>query len=87
MSTMADQTHDDNLRDTKINFSGFEKYLKSLEKNQLGAKIYFNDGTYIKGFIADSDTYNIFLMHKNNIISIGKGSIKMIEPLPKNENN
>jgi len=42
----------------------FEKYIKSLETENLGAKIYFNDDTYIKVFIVSSDLYNIFLMHK-----------------------
>jgi len=37
--------------------------------------------TDIKGFIVNADTYNIFLMHKKNIIAIPKGNIKMIEPL------
>ena len=85
MSTMADQTHDENLREIKINFSSFEKYIKSFDKNDLGAKIYFNDGTYIKGFIVNTDTYNIFLMHKKNVIAIPKGNVKMIEPLVDTE--
>jgi len=78
---MADQTHDEDLRNIKLNFSQFDKFIKSFEKDNLGAKIYFNDGTYIKGFIVNADTYNIFLMHKKNIIAIPKGNIKMIEPL------
>ena len=80
---MADQTHSNNLREKKINFNSFDQYVKSLETEDLGAKIYFNDGTYIKGFIVNSDSYNIFLMHKNNIILISKGNMKMIEPLGK----
>jgi len=83
MATMADQTHNNNLREEKINFTDFNKYIKSLETENLGAKIYFNDGTYIKGFIVSSDSYNIFLMHKNNIILVSKGNMKMIEPLGK----
>jgi len=81
MSNMADQTHNNDLRKKKINFSNFDKYIKSFEKEDLGAKVYFNDGTYIKGFVVNSDTYNIFLMHKLNVILIPKGNIKMIEPL------
>lgn len=83
MSTMADQTHNNNLREEKINFTDFNKYIKSLKTENLRAKIYFNDGTYIKGFIVSSDSYNIFLMHKNNIILVSKGNMKMIEPLGK----
>ena len=74
MPSMADQTHNEDLRNIKLNFSNFKK-------DNLGAKIYFNDGTYIKGFIVNTDTYNIFLMHKKNVIAIPKGNIKMIEPL------
>lgn len=83
MPTMADQTHNNNLREKEINFNDFEKYIKSLETENLGAKIYFNDDTYIKGFIVSSDAYNIFLMHKNNIILVSKRNMKMIEPLGK----
>lgn len=86
MSSMADQTHNEDLRKIKLNFSSLDKFIKSFEKNNLGAKIYFTDGTYIKGFIVDSDTYNLFLMHKKTIVAIGKGSIKMIEPLIDTEN-
>lgn len=81
MPSMADQTHNEDLRNIKLNFSQFDKFIKSFEKDNLGAKIYFNDGTYIKGFIVNTDTYNIFLMHKKNVIAIPKGNIKMIEPL------
>ncbi|PTX14851.1 hypothetical protein C7953_2917 [Halanaerobium congolense] len=47
MPSMADQTHDEDLRNIKLNFSQFDKFIKSFEKDNLGAKIYFNDGTYI----------------------------------------
>jgi len=80
MSSMSDQTHSFDIKD-KINTEDSVHYLNGLKKADLGAKIYFNDGTYIKGYITKRDKYNIYLEHKKNIIFVPKGNIKMIEPL------
>lgn len=81
---MADQTHSFDIKDL-IDTTDSVHYLNGLKKNDLGAKIYFNDGTYIKGYITKRDKYNVYLVHKNNIIFISKGNIKMIEPLADTE--
>ncbi len=84
MGSMTDKTHSSDIRD-KINTKDSVHYLNGLRKADLGAKIYFNDGTYIKGYITKRDKFNIYLVHKNNIIFIPKGNIKMIEPIPNTE--
>jgi len=79
--SMAEFTNDDNLRPSGVKSNNFDKFIESLNKENLGAKIYFNDGTYIKGTIINFDRYNLFLAHKKKLLSINKGSVKMIEPL------
>jgi len=81
MSKLAAETHGEDLM-SDFSFTKQEGFIKDLKKGNMGAKIYFNDGTNIKGLLFKADKFNFYLIHKKNIIMILKSNVKMVEPLP-----
>ena len=68
-----------------FDFESEDDYYKNLKNKNMGIKVHFNDGSTIKGFIVRWNNFHLFLVHKNNIFMVHKGSFKMLEPLPSLE--
>ena len=85
MSALHKKTHGENLL-SNFNFNNQDEYIKNLKKKDMGVKIYFNDGSILKGMIVKLDKFNFYLLHKNNILMILKSNVKFIEPLPPLKN-